>query len=61
VLNLHSALGPQGVYAAHVAIAAWIGQGGPKSQPDAIAETYWDLYNNRTEPERFYLDEELNA
>ncbi|KQC40301.1 SDR family oxidoreductase [Frankia sp. ACN1ag] len=59
VLNLHAALAPQGVHAAHVAIAAWIGQGGPKSQPSTIAETYWDLYNNRSEPERFYLDEEM--
>ncbi|MCM3920235.1 SDR family NAD(P)-dependent oxidoreductase [Frankia sp. AiPs1] len=60
ILNLHAALAPQGVYAAHVAIAAWIGQGGPKSQPDAIAETYWELHESRSDAERFYLDEEIS-
>jgi NAD(P)-dependent dehydrogenase (short-subunit alcohol dehydrogenase family) len=59
VLNLHAALEPTGVYAAHVPIAAWIGKGGPKSQPDAIAETYWELHTGRTEAERFYRDDEM--
>jgi NAD(P)-dependent dehydrogenase (short-subunit alcohol dehydrogenase family) len=54
VLNLHAALGPRGVYAAHVAIATWIGREGPASQPEAIAETYWDLYQSRQDAERFY-------
>jgi NAD(P)-dependent dehydrogenase (short-subunit alcohol dehydrogenase family) len=58
-LHLNAALKPQGVYAAHVAIAAWIGHGGPKSQPDAIAEAYWQLYTNRDVPELFYVDDEM--
>lgn len=61
ILNLHVALAPQGIYAAHIAIAAWIGKDGPKSDPDAIAGAYWDLYQQRTEPELFYLDEIMNS
>lgn len=59
VLNLNAALAPKGIYAAHVAIAAWIGNGGPRSQPDVIADSYWQLYKDRTEPELFYVDEQL--
>lgn len=33
ILNLHVAVAPQGIYAAHIAITAWIGEGGPKSAP----------------------------
>jgi NAD(P)-dependent dehydrogenase (short-subunit alcohol dehydrogenase family) len=58
-LNLHAALAPKGVYAAHVAIAAWIGQGGPKSQPDTIAESYWQLLHDRSQAELFYVDDTL--
>lgn len=58
-LNLHAALAPNGVYAAHVAIAAWIGQGGPKSQPDTIAESYWQLLHDRSQAELFYVDDTL--
>ena len=54
VLNLNAALAPRGVYAAHVAIATWIGREGPASQPEAIAETYWDLYQTRQDAERLY-------
>jgi NAD(P)-dependent dehydrogenase (short-subunit alcohol dehydrogenase family) len=54
VLNLHAALAPRGVYAAHVAIATWIGQQGPASQPEAIAETYWELHQSRQDAERLY-------
>ncbi|WP_033341525.1 SDR family NAD(P)-dependent oxidoreductase [Catenuloplanes japonicus] len=60
-LHLHAALAPQGIYAAHVAIAAWIGRGGPKSDPDVIAESYAELVRDRTEPELFYLDESLSG
>lgn len=59
VLNLNAALAPKGIYAAHVAIAAWIGNGGPRSQPDVIADSYWQLYQDRTEAELFYADEQL--
>jgi NAD(P)-dependent dehydrogenase (short-subunit alcohol dehydrogenase family) len=61
ILNLHAAVAPQGIYAAHIAIAAWIGKGGPKSDPDVIADAYWDLYQQRTQPELFYLDETMNS
>ncbi|MFD2421891.1 hypothetical protein [Amycolatopsis pigmentata] len=54
VLNLHAALEPRGVYAAHVAIATWIGQAGPDSRPEVIAETYWELHQTRREAERLY-------
>jgi NAD(P)-dependent dehydrogenase (short-subunit alcohol dehydrogenase family) len=54
VLNLHAALAPRGVHAAHVAIATWIGREGPASQPEAIAETYWDMYRSRQDAERLY-------
>lgn len=54
VLNLHTALEPRGVYAAHVAIATWIGQEGPASQPDVIAQTYWELHRARQDAERLY-------
>ena len=53
-LNLHASLAGQGVYVAHVALAAAIGQGGPDAEPDAIADAYWELYTTRTEPELFY-------
>ena len=61
ILNLHAAVAPQRIYAAHVAIAAWIGKGGPKLDPDVIAGAYWDLYQQRTEPELFYLDETMSS
>ncbi|WP_093465744.1 hypothetical protein [Streptomyces melanosporofaciens] len=51
ILNLHAALSGTGVYAAHVAIAAYIGQGGHDSQPQTIADAYWRLHTGRTEAE----------
>lgn len=54
VLNLHTALADSGVYAAHVPISTFIGQGGPETKPDTIAELYWDLYVTREEAERPY-------
>ncbi|BCJ50025.1 oxidoreductase [Actinoplanes sp. NBRC 14428] len=51
ILNLHADLAGTGVHAAHVAIAAYIGEGGPASQPDAIADAYWRLHSERTEAE----------
>jgi NAD(P)-dependent dehydrogenase (short-subunit alcohol dehydrogenase family) len=56
LLNLHAALDGTGVYAAHAAIAAFIGQGGPSSQPDTIADAYWRLHTERTEPELLIYD-----
>jgi hypothetical protein len=40
--------------AAHVPISAWIGRGGTESDPDTIAQTYWDLYSTRNKAERLY-------
>jgi NADP-dependent 3-hydroxy acid dehydrogenase YdfG len=54
VLNLHTVLADTGVYAVHIPLAVFMGQGGPESEPDTIAEMYWDLHTKREEPERFY-------
>jgi NADP-dependent 3-hydroxy acid dehydrogenase YdfG len=54
VLNVHQALDGSGVYAAHVAISAWIGSGAPEAEADAIAATYWDLYTKRDRAEHHY-------
>lgn len=56
ILNLHAALSGTGVYAAHVAIAAYIGQGGHDSQPQTIADAYWRLHTGRTEAELVIQD-----
>jgi NAD(P)-dependent dehydrogenase (short-subunit alcohol dehydrogenase family) len=56
ILNLHASVAERGVYAAHVALGAFIGQGSPKSEPDVIADAYWRLHLERKEPELFYLD-----
>jgi short-subunit dehydrogenase len=48
------ALAGRGVYVAHVPLAVYIGSGGPQTQPDTIAELYWDLYLTRDQPERLY-------
>jgi short chain dehydrogenase len=53
-LALNAALADRGVYAAHVPLGVWIGSGGPQTQPDTIAELYWDLYLSRDRPERLY-------
>jgi NADP-dependent 3-hydroxy acid dehydrogenase YdfG len=53
-LALHAALAGRGVYVAHVPLAVYIGSGGPPTQPDTIAELYWDLYVTRDQPERLY-------
>ncbi|TCO47095.1 short subunit dehydrogenase [Kribbella antiqua] len=55
VLNLHQVLDGTGVYAAHVAISAWIGSGSPEADPDTIAATYWDLYQARDRAEVNYI------
>ena len=54
-LSLHDAVKEKGIYVAHVPIRAWIGQQGPASEPDAIAQVYWELHSKRDEPERFYM------
>jgi NAD(P)-dependent dehydrogenase (short-subunit alcohol dehydrogenase family) len=53
-LALNAALADRGVYAAHIPLAVYIGSGGPETQPDTIAELYWDLYLSRDQPERLY-------
>jgi NAD(P)-dependent dehydrogenase (short-subunit alcohol dehydrogenase family) len=54
VLNLNQVLAGQGIYAAHIPLAVWMGRGGPESEPDTIAQLYWDLYTTRTEAEHLY-------
>jgi NADP-dependent 3-hydroxy acid dehydrogenase YdfG len=56
ILNLHAALSGTGVYAAHVAIAAYIGQGGHDSQPRTLADAYWRLHTERAEAELLVQD-----
>jgi NAD(P)-dependent dehydrogenase (short-subunit alcohol dehydrogenase family) len=54
VLNLNQVLAGQGIYAAHIPLAVWMGRGGPESEPDTIAQLYWDLYTTRAEAEHLY-------
>ena len=54
-LSLHAAVAEQGVYVAHVPLSVWIGHGGPETQPDTIAEHYWDLYARREGAEHPYV------
>jgi hypothetical protein len=56
ILNLHAVFSGTGVYAAHVAIAAFIGQGGHDSQPQTMADAYWRLHTERTEAELVVQD-----
>ncbi|MEU7004091.1 hypothetical protein [Nonomuraea sp. NPDC046570] len=51
MLNLNQVLHGTGVYAAHVAISAWIGSGPPEAEPYAIAQAYWDLHQSRDRAE----------
>ncbi|MGW0808948.1 SDR family NAD(P)-dependent oxidoreductase [Nonomuraea sp. NPDC002799] len=55
VLNLNQVLDGTGVYAAHVAISAWIGSGPPEAEPDTIAAAYWDLHQSRDRAEINYI------
>lgn len=54
LLNLHASVADRGVYVAHVALDVPIGHGAPEAEPDAIAESYWQLYQRRGEPELHY-------
>ncbi|GAA4425669.1 SDR family NAD(P)-dependent oxidoreductase [Georgenia halophila] len=54
-LKLHQATADTGVYVAHVPIFAWIGSGGPDTQPDTIAEHYWSIHNTRDGAEQPYV------
>jgi NAD(P)-dependent dehydrogenase (short-subunit alcohol dehydrogenase family) len=57
-INLHNELAGSGVYAAHVAIGAWIGDGGPAGVPsataDQIAPVYWELHSSRDAAEHLF-------
>jgi hypothetical protein len=55
-LNLNAGLAGSGVFAAHVSIAANIGQGRPRSEPDVIAEEYWKLHVARDQGDFYYDD-----
>ena len=60
-LSLHDGAKEQGIHVAHVSINMWIGQQGPASEPDAIAQLYWELHSKRDEAERFYtLDQPVD-
>ena len=53
-INLHAAAGERGVYAAHVAIGVFIGDGKPENEPDAIADLYWRIVADRSGAEHTY-------
>lgn len=55
VLNLNQAVAEEGVYAAHVALSAWIGKGHPEAEPDVIAQAYYNLYLAREKAELHYI------
>ncbi|MET9845939.1 hypothetical protein [Streptomyces ossamyceticus] len=38
MLNLHNELAGSGLYAAHIAINTWLGEGGPEGIPSASPE-----------------------
>ncbi|HVV08357.1 SDR family NAD(P)-dependent oxidoreductase [Amycolatopsis sp.] len=54
-LKLHQATADTGVYIAHIPIFAWIGAGGPETQPDTIAQHYWTAYTTRDGAEQPYV------
>jgi NADP-dependent 3-hydroxy acid dehydrogenase YdfG len=54
-LKLHQATEGTGVYVAHVPIFAWIGAGGPETQPEAIARHYWITHTTRDGAEQPYV------
>jgi NADP-dependent 3-hydroxy acid dehydrogenase YdfG len=58
VINLYNELADSGVYAAHVAINVWIGEGAPEgfptATPEQIASLYWDLYEHRDRSEAVF-------
>ncbi|WP_046734368.1 SDR family NAD(P)-dependent oxidoreductase [Streptomyces humi] len=58
VINLHNELAGSGIYAAHVAISTWIGEGGPEGIPSAtpeqIAPMYWELHERRDQAEAVF-------
>ncbi|HEX6389538.1 MAG TPA: SDR family NAD(P)-dependent oxidoreductase [Solirubrobacteraceae bacterium] len=50
-ITLHQALAHEGVYAAHVAIDLRITPGAGEADPDALAERYFELYEQRDRAE----------
>ncbi|WP_206699995.1 hypothetical protein [Actinomadura sp. RB99] len=61
VINLNKELAGTGVYAGHVAINVWIGEGvvaapegSPTATPEQIAPVYWDLHENRARSEAVF-------
>ena len=58
VLNLNQELAGSGIFAGHVAISVWIGEGGPagipSAQPDQIAPVYWEMHEARNRAETHF-------
>uniref|UniRef100_A0AAU1M353 SDR family oxidoreductase n=1 Tax=Streptomyces sp. NBC_00148 TaxID=2903626 RepID=A0AAU1M353_9ACTN len=58
VINLNKELTGSGVYAGHVAIGVWIGEGGPEgiptATPEQIAPLYWELHEARDRAEAVF-------
>ncbi|WP_203599840.1 hypothetical protein [Streptomyces sp. SID10853] len=55
MLTLNKELADSGVFAAHIAINVWIGEGGPAgiptATPEQIAPLYWELHEGRERAE----------
>jgi NAD(P)-dependent dehydrogenase (short-subunit alcohol dehydrogenase family) len=57
VINLNKELAGSGVYAAHIAISVWIGEGPegfPTATPEQIAPMYWELHKTRDRAEAIF-------
>ena len=57
VINLNKELAGSGVYAAHIAISVWIGEGPegfPTATPEQIAPLYWELHKTRDRAEAIF-------
>ena len=54
-LSMHAAVADLGVYVAHIPLSVWIGHGGPETQPDTIAEHYWNVHTARQGAEHPYV------
>jgi NAD(P)-dependent dehydrogenase (short-subunit alcohol dehydrogenase family) len=54
-LSLHAAVAERGIYVAHIPLSVWIGRGGPATQPDTIADHYWNVHTTREGAEHPYV------
>lgn len=53
VATLNTSLADKGIHAAHISVAVQLNTG-PGTEPDTVAEQYWNAYTDRDQPERLY-------